>query len=76
MGYAETLLAERAALLLWRLGRVARYEREATAIALENAEVRKTAQTCEKPSNPSREAQTVVTAHGRDMRTLPPDTEL
>ena len=39
VGYMETLLAERVALLLWRLGRVARYEREAVAIAAETAEV-------------------------------------
>jgi hypothetical protein len=38
VGYMETLLAERVALLLWRLGRVARYEGEAVAIAAETAE--------------------------------------
>jgi hypothetical protein len=38
VGYTETLLAERVALLLWRLGRVARYERETVAIAAETAE--------------------------------------
>lgn len=37
-GYLEETIAERIAFLLWRLGRVARYEREATAVALENAE--------------------------------------
>jgi hypothetical protein len=38
VGSMETLLAERVALLLWRLGRVARYEGEAVAIAAETAE--------------------------------------
>jgi len=38
VGYVEEALAERVALLLWRLGRSARYEREASAVALENAE--------------------------------------
>jgi hypothetical protein len=37
-GYLEERLAERVALLLWRLGRVARYETETAATALENAE--------------------------------------
>lgn len=37
-GYLEQSLAERIALVLWRLGRVARYEREIAAIAIENAE--------------------------------------
>lgn len=37
-GYLEERLVERVALLLWRLGRVARYETETTATALENAE--------------------------------------
>jgi len=35
IGHLESVLAERLALLLWRLGRVARYEREVTAICLE-----------------------------------------
>jgi hypothetical protein len=35
------VLAERAALLLWRLGLIARYEREAIALDLEHAEARK-----------------------------------
>jgi len=39
-GHMECLLAERIALLLWRLGRTARYEQEAAAAALENAEQR------------------------------------
>jgi hypothetical protein len=34
-GYVETTLVERVALILWRLGRVARYERETTALELE-----------------------------------------
>lgn len=37
-GRMEVILAERVALLTWRLGRTARYEREVAAIALENAE--------------------------------------
>jgi len=37
-GYIEEELAERVALVLWRLGRTARYEREAMATGLENAE--------------------------------------
>lgn len=37
-GYFEEILAERIALLLWRLGRIARYEREAAASAFENTE--------------------------------------
>jgi len=37
-GVLEGALAERVALLLWRLGRVARYERTITATALENSE--------------------------------------
>jgi hypothetical protein len=36
-GLLETRLAERAALLLWRLDRVARYETEAIAVGLEEA---------------------------------------
>jgi hypothetical protein len=74
VGYAETLLAERAALLLWRLGRVARYERETTAIALENAEVRKQPKLAEAEQSVA-EAQTVVTLT-EGLRTLPPETEL
>ena len=38
VGYMEEILAERIALLLWRLGRVARYERGTAAAAFENAE--------------------------------------
>jgi hypothetical protein len=37
-GRMEVLLAERVALQMWRLARTARYEREVTATALENAE--------------------------------------
>jgi hypothetical protein len=37
-GHLETVLAERIALLLWRLGRVARFELEAIATGLEDAE--------------------------------------
>jgi hypothetical protein len=37
VGYLEEMLAERAALLLWRLARVARYERETCATAIEEA---------------------------------------
>jgi hypothetical protein len=37
-GYLETILAERVASLLWRLGRVTRYETENTASLLETAE--------------------------------------
>jgi len=74
VGYAETLLAERAALLLWRLGRVARYEREATAIALENAEVRKQPK-LEEAHQSVAEAQAVATLT-EGLRTLPTETEL
>ena len=74
VGYAETLLAERAALLLWRLGRVARYEREATAIALENAEVRKQPK-LEEAEQSVKDAQAVVTLM-EGLHTLPPETEL
>jgi hypothetical protein len=74
VGYAETLLAERAALLLWRLGRVARYEREATAIALENAEVRKQPK-LEEAEQSVAEAQAVATLT-EGLRTLPLETEL
>ena len=35
VGHLESILVERLALLLWRLARVARYEREVTAIGLE-----------------------------------------
>ena len=38
VGYIEEMLAERIALLLWRLGRVARFEREAAATAYEGSE--------------------------------------
>ena len=38
VGYLETVLAGRIAEMLWRLGRAARFEREAMAIAYENAE--------------------------------------
>jgi hypothetical protein len=74
VGYAETLLAERAALLLWRLGRVARYEREATAIALENAEVRKQPK-LEEAEQSVKDAQAVVTLM-EGFHTLPPETEI
>src|SRR5207248_9793666 len=37
-GHLETVLAGRIALLLWRLGRVARYEREAIGLGQETAE--------------------------------------
>jgi len=37
-GYLQEVLAERIAFLLWRLGRVARYEREVSAVSLENTE--------------------------------------
>ena len=39
VGYLEQMLAERIALLLWRLGRVARYERDTASAAMENVEV-------------------------------------
>jgi hypothetical protein len=39
MGYMETVLAERIALLLWRLGRVCRYEREVIAVSEERTEI-------------------------------------
>ena len=38
VGHLEAHLAERAALLLWRLSRVARYERERIALGQETAE--------------------------------------
>src|ERR1700675_61370 len=38
VGYFENVLAERAASLLWRLGRVVRYESDVVAIAVEKAE--------------------------------------
>jgi hypothetical protein len=38
VGYLETLLAERAAALLWRLARVVRYESEVVSVAIERAE--------------------------------------
>ena len=74
VGYAETMLAERAALLLWRLDRVSRYEREVTAIALEHAEARK------QPKLEEAE-RTVETAHARvsfaeGLRSLPAGTPL
>jgi hypothetical protein len=74
VGYAETLLAERAALLLWRLGRVARYERETTSIALENTEARKQPK-LEEAEQSVAEAQAVVTLT-EGLRTLPLETEL
>jgi hypothetical protein len=37
-GYLEVALAERVALLLWRLGRVARYEQERTSARQDRAE--------------------------------------
>src|SRR5438067_2271711 len=37
-GHLETVLAQRVASLLWRLGRVARYEREVIAVAQEAVE--------------------------------------
>jgi hypothetical protein len=37
LGPLETILAERVALILWRLGRVARYEHEVTTIAQDHA---------------------------------------
>jgi len=36
VGYLETALTERIALFLWRLGRVARHEREIVAIGQES----------------------------------------
>jgi hypothetical protein len=39
-GHMECLLAERIALVLWRLARTARYEQESAAAGLENAEQR------------------------------------
>ena len=38
VGHLEQVLAERVALCLWRLGRVARYEHEVTAMAQESAD--------------------------------------
>src|SRR5438477_1432296 len=38
VGHLETLLAERVALLSWRLGRVARFELEAISTGVEDAE--------------------------------------
>ena len=74
VGYAEALLADRAALLMWRLSRVARYEREATAVALEYAEARKRPK-LENAEQSINEAQAVITLAG-ELRTLPPETEL
>ncbi|MGD0389428.1 MAG: hypothetical protein ABSC42_10790 [Tepidisphaeraceae bacterium] len=74
VGYAEILLAERAALLLWRLSRVARYEREATAVALEHAEARKRTK-LENAEQSISKAHVVVALAG-ELRTLPPETEL
>lgn len=39
IGYLENVLAQRVALLAWRLRRAARYERDAAAIRLENAPI-------------------------------------
>ena len=74
VGHTETLLAERAALLLWRLGRVARYERDATAVALEHAETRKRPK-LEDAERSIVAAQAVLTL-AEELRTLPPETEL
>jgi hypothetical protein len=38
VGYTEILLVERIALLMWRLARVARYEREVLSVGVETAE--------------------------------------
>jgi hypothetical protein len=74
VGHTEILLAERAALLLWRLGRVARYEREATAVALEHAETRKRPklEDAEQSINAARAAVSLAD----ELRTLPPESEL
>jgi hypothetical protein len=74
VGHTETLLAERAAMLLWRLGRVARYEREATAVALEHAETRKRPK-LEDAEQSIGAAQTAVSL-AEELRTLPPESEL
>jgi hypothetical protein len=74
VGYAETMLAERAALLLWRLDRVSRYEREVTAIALEHAEARKQPKLDEAEQSVAAAQARVSFAEG--LRSLPPDTPL
>jgi hypothetical protein len=63
VGYMEGILAERVALILWRLGRVARYEREAAACYRESAERDLALHElhCELPE--SREAQPVAQAN-------------
>jgi hypothetical protein len=62
VGLLEINLAERTALLLWRLQRLARYEAETVASAMEEAEVPAPARADEddpfsKPVSPSREDQ-------------------
>ena len=74
VGYTEILLAERAALLMWRLSRVARYEREATAIALEHAESAAVRNTRLREQSVVA-AQAVVTLT-EGLRSLPPETKL
>jgi hypothetical protein len=74
VGYAETILAERAALLLWRLDRVSRYEREVTAIALEHAEARKQPKLDEAEQSVVAAQAQVSFAEG--LRSLPPDASL
>jgi hypothetical protein len=74
VGHMETLLAERAALLFWRLGRVARYERDATTIGLDQIENRKRPK-IDEAEQPVMDAKAAVTLAKR-LQTLPPDTEL
>ncbi|MGA3066377.1 MAG: hypothetical protein ABSF29_05965 [Tepidisphaeraceae bacterium] len=74
VGHIEALLVERVALLFWRLARVARYERDDTAVALEQAEGRK------RPKL-ERVEQTIGIAQAaidfmEGLQTLPPDSKL
>ena len=73
LGHTEILLAERAALLLWRLSRVARYEHDATAVALEYAEARKRPKLADAEQAIQAAQDRVNLVEG--LQTLPPETK-
>ncbi len=67
VGFLEARLAERAAELLWRLGRVARYECAVVAVQLDEA--------AEAPTRIERLAEAVPRKYGEGPRTLAEELE-
>lgn len=64
VGYMETILSERVAALLWRMGRVVRYESEVVSIAINGVEEGEFRPVTENPAEEKKRAETLSRVRG------------